>query len=89
VAALGTGSSRTFHSEIADDVSIDTPDRLAPVSAVPIVAAGTDAIETLISRNCLFFNTYVSNVELLALTMLLKTIREVKRVIQFKALEYV
>ena len=89
MAALGTGSSRTFHSEIADDVSVDTPDRLAPVSTVPIVAAGTDAIETFISRNCLFFNTYVSNVEFLALTMLLKTIREVKRVIQFKALEYV
>ena len=43
MAALGTGSSRTFHSEIADDVGVDTPDRLAPVSAVPIVAAGTDA----------------------------------------------
>lgn len=89
MAALGTGSSRTFHPEIADDVSVDTPDRLAPVSAVPSGAAGTDAIEIFISRNYLFFNTYVSNVELLALTMLLKTIREVKRVIQFKTLEYV
>ena len=43
MAALGTGSSRTFHSEIADDIGVDAPDRLGPVSAVPIVAAGTDA----------------------------------------------
>ena len=43
MAALGTGSSRTFHPEIADDVSVAPPDRLAPVSTVPIVAAGTDA----------------------------------------------
>ena len=43
MATLGTGSSPTFHSEIADDSEVDAPDRLGPVSAVPIVAAGTDA----------------------------------------------